>query len=516
MTEFINRVALTACRDTAHRIHFVRDGGLRSMTLAELDRQAAAVAARLRDRGVRRGDRVGVMARNRIEWVLLDLAVLKLGGVVAGFDAGRFDPATALERYGLHHIFAESAASGGQRIVDIAAVHEWTGGPELPVPFHGGYRPDDIFAIKFTSGSTGAPKGLEATTGSADDSMTSVQEMFAHGPGDNILVFFRLALLQQRYWIYSALAVGHDVTIANHEDALDVAQAVHPTVIMAVPVFFDEVKKRLEAGNHDLDVLDFRRDAIQGIFGGNVRYLWTGSAAAGRATLDFYNDCGVPLYQGYGLNETCIVSKNHPGAHRIGSAGKVLPNKTVRFDSDGMVIVGARHPVNTHYSWCAPGDNERMFLPTGEVRTHDLGYLDDDGYLYIRGRVDDVVVLSSGRNVLVPPLEARLKEHPAIHDCILYGNAKPFLTALISPAHQPADVASIQAFIDELNMTLLAEQRIHAIIIAEEKFAVDNGMLTSQFKPVRKEIARRLAPQLDAVYGPSMELHGRRNFVIEA
>ena len=195
------------------------------MTLAELDRQAASVAFRLRTRGVGRGDRVGVMSRNRIEWVLLDLAVLKLGGVVAGLDAGRFDAAIALQRYGLHHLFADDGAGDHERILRIDTVAEWTDDPPLSTPAHDGYRPEDICAIRFTSGSTGAPKGLEISTGSIDDSLTSVQEMFVHGPGDNILILHRLAALQQRYWIYSALVNGHDVTVAPHEDALPIARA---------------------------------------------------------------------------------------------------------------------------------------------------------------------------------------------------------------------------------------------------------------------------------------------------
>lgn len=515
MTEYINRVALTSSHDSAHRIHFIRDGSLESMTLAELDHQAASVAARLRDRGVGRNDRVGVMSRNRIEWVLVDLAVMKLGGVVAGLDAGRFDPTEALQRYGLKQLFIDNGPGDQERIVAIDTVNQWIGGPELATPAHDGYSPDDICKIRFTSGSTGLPKGLEVTAGSIDDSLTSVQEMFAHGPGDNILILHRLAVLQQRYWIYSALVDGHDVTLAPHEDALALAREAHPTVIMGVPVFFEEARRALEsAATVNLNDLDARRDAIQAIFGGAVRYLWTGSAPASQTLLHFYNDCGVPLYQGYGLVETCIVSKNYPGAHRIGSVGKVLPNKIVRFDEDGIVIVGARHLVNTKYSWCSPGDNEKMFLPSGEVRTRDLGYLDADGYLYIRGRIDEIIVLGNGRNVLVPPLEERVKSHPGVRECILIGMGEPFLTALISPVNSTADTASIQTFIDEMNMTLPPDQRIHGLVVSEEPFTIDNGLLSPQFKPLRKEIARRLALQIAAVY--AQDLHARRNFVVDA
>ncbi|HEY6390777.1 MAG TPA: AMP-binding protein [Bryobacteraceae bacterium] len=470
---------------------------MQSIPLAELARQATLVAHQLADSGLGRGDRIGVMANNSIEWILLDLAILKLGGVVAGFETGRFEPRAAIERYGLKRLFVDHAAEDDPRILPMDRVREWArGGAAKLLPLHDGYQPDDVCAIKFTSGSTGEPKGLEATVGSIDDSLSAVQEMFHHADGDNILVFLRLALLQQRYWIYSALAFGHDVTIANFESALSMAQLVHPTVIMAVPGFYEDVKRLVEAQSDDPPD---RYRAIQAVFGGRIRYLWTGSAPAGKATLDFFNDCGVPLFQGYGLNETCIVAKNYPGANRVGSVGKVLPNKTVRFDAAGIVIVGSRHPVNTRFSWCAPGDNERMFLPTGEVITHDVGYFDDDGYLYILGRVDDIVVLSSGRNVLVRPLEDRLKQCAGVHECVLFGDGKPFLTAVVSPMSAAVDKKDIQSFIDAMNRALLPEQRIGGLVISSERFSMENGLLTSQFKPVRKEIHRRLAAEIDAM-----------------
>jgi long-subunit acyl-CoA synthetase (AMP-forming) len=502
--DVINTISLNANTDTAHRIYFLRDGTIQSMPLAELDRQGSMVASHLHDLGIGQGDRVGVMAANCVEWVLLDLALLKLGAVVAGFDAGRFEASATIERYGLQRMFVEHATEGDPRVLGMETVREWASSTQpqtLTASTHAGYQSDDICAIKFTSGSTGAPKGMEVTVGGINDSLSSVQEMFRHGHGDNILVFLRLAQLQQRYWIYSALVFGHDITIVSLDDALPVAQAVHPTVVMGVPGFFDDVKRQLEkTADFGSDDHVGRSQAIQALFGGRIRYLWTGSAPASRATLDFYNDCGVPLYQGYGLNETCIVAKNCPEANRIGSVGRVLPNQTVRFDAQGMLIVGSRHPIIKRYTWCAPGDNERMFLPSGEVITHDLGYLDEDNYLYILGRVDDIIVLGTGRNVLVGPIEERLKDHPGVHECVLYGNGKPFLTALVSPASDAVDKASIESHLHATNATLFPEQQIRGLVIATERFSIDNGLLTSQFKPIRKEIYARLASEIEAVY----------------
>ncbi len=220
-----------------------------------------------------------------------------------------------------------------------------------------------------------------------------------------------------------------------------------------------------------------------------------------QGVLEFFNHAKVPLYEGYGLNETCIVAKNYPGSFRLGSVGKVVPNKTIRFDKDGVLIVGSRYPVNHQYLWCAPGVNEKIFLPTAEVKTYDLGHVDEDGFLYIHGRLDDVLTLDNGRNnVLVRLIEEKLREHPDVHECVLFGNGKPFLTAVISPHSNNIFSSSLDDYIKTLNETFLPEQRIHALVFAVEKFSIENGLLTSQFKPLRKNIFNRYMAELARVY----------------
>ena len=501
--DIVNRISSSSIGDEQHRIYFCRGDAIDHMSLAELERRANAVARQLSDRGVRPGDRIGVMAKNCIEWVTLDLAVLRLGGVVAGFEVGRFEAGAICRLYGLRLLFVDDSSENGSDRIALASITDWglqeTRG--CAAPFYGRYKPNDICAVKFTSGSTGIPKGLEATVGSVNDSITSVEALFGHGGRDNILVFLRLALLQQRYWIYSALAFGHDVTVTDMDRVLDVAQAVRPTVIMGVPGFFDGVKSKIENSvGYDPSDTRTRGATIQERLGSRIRYLWTGSAPASRALLDFYNGSDVPLFEGYGLNETCIVAKNHPGAFRIGSVGKLLPNKKVEFDADGIVIVGSNNPVNTRYSWCAPGDNEKMFLPDGRVKTHDLGYFDKEGYLYILGRADDIITLSSGRNVLVRSLEERLKEHPEVHECILCGTGKPFLTVLVSPAVPVVNIAELEHHIDDMNRAALPEQQIKGLVIASERFSIENDLLTSQFKPKRRDIQRLYAREIESQY----------------
>ncbi|MGV9502231.1 AMP-binding protein [Streptomyces sp. NPDC003642] len=502
VTDVVNTLALRRCTDTRHRFHHRGpDGELRSLTLAELDARAGNVARHLHALGVRARDRVGILAPNSLAWVLLDLAVIRLGAVTAGFEPGRFDPERLPRDYGLKLLFTEDGDEHSGAVRAIGAVDGWAEdfASDTPARHHDGYDPADILAIKFTSGSTGVPKGLETTVASVNSSLHEVQRIFAHGDGDNLLVFLGNWFLQQRFWIYSALAHGHDVTLARLDDALDTARRTHATVVMGVPGFYEEIRRRLEGMELPADP-GKRQEILQAEFGGRVRYLWTGSAPASRAVLEFFNDAGVPLYEGYGLNETCIVAKNHPGAFRLGSVGRVLPNKTVRFDRDGVLIVGSRHPVNHRYTWCAPGTNEKMFLPTGEVRTHDIGHLDEDGFLYIHGRVDDVVTVSSGYNVLAPLVEECLRGHPAIRDCVLYGNGEEFLTAVVSLAAPPPDPAQLSRHVARVNAELLPDQRVHAVLVAPERFSTGNGLLTGQLKPKRGAVHERYARELSQIH----------------
>lgn len=478
-----------------HRITFQRLDGTTTMTLAELYETAGRLARGLRAIGIGPGDRIGIMAANGPEWVLLDLAALRLKAVTCGFEAAKFAAEPALlDRYRLAVLFTDRPVTGAEcvrptgdvaRLVELGA----SAGP-LPVP---DYLPQDTTTIKFTSGSTGEPKGLAATVGSIDSSISAVQEMFGHTGGDNLFIFLPLSLLQQRYWIYSALRFGHDVTVSTHEAAFPGLRRAGATVVMGVPAFYETARNHIAARARRTaaaapSAADLRTAARE-MFGDRIRYLWTGSAAARPTTLRFFADIGLPIYEGYGMNETCIVAKNHPGAHREGSVGQVLPGKKVTFDANGLISVYSEHPVNWRYEYAATGESERVFAPDGAVRTGDLGYLDKDGFLFIRGRADDMVVLDNGKNIPVLPIEAFLKDSPAVEECVVCCPGQSRLVAVVSPASDPPDSAAIAAQVATANAVFGTDERISDVVIAPERFSIGNGMLTSQFKPRRRTIA---------------------------
>ncbi|NRR32706.1 AMP-binding protein [Oxalobacteraceae bacterium] len=506
----INRIAAGGQASAGHRARFFQKGQLLSVSLERLDQGAALLAARLWQAGLRRGEHVGISARNSLEWILLDLAAIKAGLVTAGFEFGRFECDAALAAtYSLRAVYAEKPCTV-DGVLDLgelvrATAAEVAGDAALETaalagqPAH--YGPRDVTTIKFTSGSTGAPKGLGATVASIDASLAAVQQLFAHGDGDNLLIFLPLSLLQQRYWVYSALVHGHDVTVASYELAFEAARQTTPTVIMGVPGFFDGVKRRVESLAQPDGTLAQRRALIESVLGSGLRYLWTGSAPANPATLDYFNDCGVPLFEGYGMNETCIVSKNYPGAHKRGSVGKLLPNKRARIDAAGVLYIGSDYPVNTRYAYAEPGASEALFMDGGEVRTGDLARIDEDGYLYILGRADDVLVLGNGKNISTRPIEEKIKAHAAVQECVIFGAGKPFLVAVVAPAAEPADHAAIQLHLKQVNAGLQPDQRVGKIHVAERGFSVEGGLLTSQYKPKRKEIYQVYETDINRLYG---------------
>jgi len=493
MDSIVNHLVSTA-PEPGHRITFARLDGDRSMDLTELYARSADVARHLRRQGIRPGDRVGILSPNRLEWVLLDLAALRLKAVTCGFESGKFDASAALlAKYDLAVLYTDriaptGAGAGADPLIrDIAELADVPATDDALGPVK--YETDDHTTIKFTSGSTGEPKGLAASVGSIDSSITAVQGLFHHTDGDDLFVFLPLSLLQQRYWIYSALVYGHDVTVSTYEAAFSALKRVRPTVVMGVPGFFETAKKQIEG--------QVRRSgaevpsAARLLFGDRIRYLWTGSAPASAAVLTFFNDtAGLPLFEGFGLNETCIVSKNHPGAHRQGSVGQVLPGKEILLDEDGVVSVRMDYPVNTRYEYATP-EAQRIFQPGGIVRTGDLGYVDEDGFLYIRGRADDVIVLDNGKKVIVRPIEERMRTSPAIEECVLFCPTQTYLVAVVSPARQPADTDVIAAHLAAANAALAKDERIRKVIVAEPGFTIDNGLLTSQYKPRRQQIFER-------------------------
>lgn len=453
---------------------------------------------------IKLGDKIGIIGTNTVEWVLIDLACIAAGIISVPFDpAVRYNIPELLDEFELPFILSNAAP-----YKNIDSVYQFeavcknqtvdAGTKIIPVQ----YQPEDVLTYKFTSGSTQRPKVIGAMKQSVDAAITYVQEIFKHNSSDKVMIFLPLHTYQQRYWIYSAILFDFDIILVPKEYVFHSITIDHPTVIMGVPFFFETIMKNFLAElDPDKPLSDelMKKEFLQQM-GGKIRYLWTGSAPVGSDTLSFFEKMEIPVFQGYGLNEICIVAKNYFGNNKTGSVGKLLPGKEAKFDENNQLLIKSKYPVNNSYYKAQKEDNDATFLADGYVATGDLGYLDEEGYLYINGRIKELIVLANGVKIHPAPVEKKIETSPLIKHCVVYGDGHPYLVALIVPAVADTDHSTIKAEIAKVNELLKPHERVCNFLIAGEEFGSDTTRLSAQNKILRNGIIKDYAVKLEKLY----------------
>ncbi|MEO8109090.1 MAG: AMP-binding protein [Ginsengibacter sp.] len=455
------------------------------------------------EKDLKPGDHVGILGTNGHGWVVIDLACIAYGITTIPLDpAIEYNVDEILEEFEMPFLLSNlEAYKGHASVYSFEEVCNHTVNDEIVInPFQ--YKPEDVLTYKFTSGSTQKPKVIGAMKQSVDAAITFVQEIMQHGKGDRVMIFLPLHTYQQRYWIYSAILFDFDIILIPKEYVFYSLQTTRPTVIMGVPFFFETVMKNFLAEMEDEEAMneDDLKKAFQQQLGGKIRYLWTGSAPLGKDTLAFYEKMEVPLYQGYGMNEVCIVSKNYSGKNRRESVGKLLPGKKIKFDENNQLLVKSDYPVNYSYYKAEAEDNTATFLDDGYVATGDLGYLDEDGYLYINGRIKELIVLANAIKVHPSIVEKKMETSSHIKHCIVYGDDHPYLVALLVPESLGTDKADIKKEVARINEMLKPYERVCNFYIVPEDFSGKSNRLSAQNKLLRKNIINDYKEELEKLY----------------
>jgi long-chain acyl-CoA synthetase len=260
-------------------------------------------------------------------------------------------------------------------------------------------------------------------------------------------------------------------------------------------------------------------------FGGRLRFSVSGSAALAREVAEFVDALGIAVYEGYGLTEASpVVTANCPDATRIGTVGKALPRVRVEIDlvatgdaKNGEIVVYGDNVMRGYHHRAE--EERQMLQPDGGLRTGDMGFVDEDGYLHITGRIKEQYKLENGKYVVPSPLEEDLKLSPFIANVLLFGLNRPFNVALVV-----LDEAAVQRWAREKNLELkdvtrdgavkeLIEKELaargqsfrgyekpRAFALITEDFTVENGLLTPSLKVRRKLVLDRYLPSLEALY----------------
>jgi long-chain acyl-CoA synthetase len=464
------------------------------------------------------GCRIGILGTSCYEYVLIDLACVVTGVLTVPLDLNiLYDSSETIETFKLD-LLITNINRYSENSAKVKTFLEVCSGNQVVKDFNSWrYKEDEIFTVIFSSGTKGIPKASSVHVKCFADQFTHAIEMYAIDEQDKMLVFLPLHIYLERCYIYLAILKGFNIVVADPNFIIKVLKHDQITFTVGVPFFFESMQNLFLAQVEHNDELRYKYEQFlanksanrnndvfipfKNFWGGSIRFLLTGSAPCKRSVLEFYHNMGVPLYEGYGMSELAgMIALNYPENVRLGSVGKIFPGKKVTLDENGQILVAGEFVVNRGYLNQPEPQNRSVFLEDGWVATGDTGYFDEEGYLYLTGRINDVIVLSNGKKVYPDFIESKFYSADFIKDCVVLGNNKPGLSALIVPKYADIDQFKLQELIRQINSELPKDEKIAHYQVINDPFTAENGMLTSNFKVNRSVINKKYSDLIKCMY----------------
>ncbi|WP_367321459.1 long-chain fatty acid--CoA ligase [Streptomyces sp. HUAS ZL42] len=430
--------------------------------------------------------------------------------------------------------------------------------------------PDTLATLIYTSGTTGRPKGCALTHGNffaeVDNAIELLYPIFKARSSEevSVLLFLPMSHVFGRMvaiaCIRARVRLGHAPSL-KAEDLLPDLASFRPTCLLAIPYMlekiFNSARAKAEAGGRlstfdraasvaqrygeavearatgtgsgpsaalraaraFYDPLVYRR--IRNAMGGRVRHAICGGSPLGRRLAAFYAGAGIEIYEGYGLTEVTGASTvTPPQKPRLGTVGWPLPGTKIRIAADGEILIAGDHVLRGYWDPAAGGVVPAA--PDGWLATGDIGELDDEGYLTITGRKKEMLITAGGKSVAPAPLENWLRSHPLISQCMLVGDARPYVAALITldmdgithwrqmngkhpvPAELLVDDdelrSVLQRAVDEANKMVSRPESIRGFVVLPVDFTEVSGHLTPSMKLRREAVMRDFEQEIEELY----------------
>lgn len=419
--------------------------------------------------------------------------------------------------------------------------------------------PDDLATLIYTSGTTGKPKGVMLTHRNLCSNVAACRDILPFRPGEVSISFLPLSHVLERMVTYVYVEVGLGIAMVRRiERVPDALTEIKPHVFVTVPRLlsrvYDAVSDQVHArkgvagalarrafgwaaASSDAMISGSRPKGLLGMgwkladktilskvrdkLGGRLRFIVSGGAALPAHVNRFFWAAGIEVYEGYGLTETSpVISANTPGSVQVGSVGKAISGVEVRVTDDGEVI--CRGPNVMKGYWNLSQESEEV-LRGGWFYTGDLGEFDESGFLTLKGRKKEILVLSTGKNVAPRAIEETLEQSPFITRVIAVGDEKPSVGVLVVPNEEQVrlwaadegielpeagDLTShdsvrqlIESEIRRLQSNLAIFEKVRKFEFLQDDLTEENGLLTPTQKVRRGELTKRYEDLIENMYG---------------
>jgi long-chain acyl-CoA synthetase len=522
----------------------VRGAEFVSVSAAELLEQVTRARAFLRQAGVQPGDRCALLGANSIRWVAIDLAIMAERAVVVPLYA-RQAPAelAGMVRDATPRLLVASEAALGE-----AVAQEW---PEAPqrvtfdemlqrIPAGQGIaepprarQSDDLVTIIYTSGTSGEPKGVCLSVQNLDHMLgctTGWMDRLGDGHREPLRVFQYLPFNFAASWIVMMSCLTRETVLTLSTDLNKLADEIRlsgPNYFFNVPTLLERVKRGVEEalakrpsvlqsiykkgraawlkrenGESGGDLWLFAAQKlifaqIRARFGSNLRGLVCGSAPLAPETQEFFAMLGIPIWQVYGLTETCgICTMDDPRvASEPGRVGQAIPGIEMKAGENDEILV--RGPNIFPGYWGRPEETAQA-LRDGWFHSGDQGEVNSRGNWRISGRIKNLLVLNSGHKIAPEPIEDKIARRLAgVQQVVVVGNGRGYLCALVTGA---VEKDAAQSAMDAVNAELPHYRQVRNFAILAEAFTPENGLLTANGKLKRDAINSKYSGEIELMY----------------
>jgi long-chain acyl-CoA synthetase len=522
----------------------IRGTEFASVSGAELLDQVARARAYLRGAGLRSGDRCALLGPNSIPWATIDLALMAEGVVVVPLYS-RQAPAelAAMMKDCTPRLLIASDAAIGESVA-----HVWPEAPPRatfdeilqPVPSQEGIagppnprQGKDLVTIIYTSGTSGEPKGVCLGTKNLDHMLactTGWMDRLDENTREPLRVFQYLPFNFAASWIVMMSCLTRETVLTLSTDLNKLADEIRlsaPNYFFNVPTLLERVKRGVEEN------ISKRASILQSIykkgraawqkqnegesgggfwlfaaqklifgkirerFGSNLRGLVCGSAPLAPETQDFFAMLGIPIWQVYGLTETCgICTMDDPHIpSEPGRVGQSVPGVEMKTGENDEILVSGPNIFPGY--WNRPEETARV-LENGWFHTGDQGEVNSRGNWRISGRIKNLIILNSGHNIAPEPIEEKIAQQLAgAQQVVMVGNGRGYLCALVTGA---VDSNSVQSALDVVNSELPHYRQVRNFLILQEVFTPENALLTANGKLKRDAINKRFRQEIDQIY----------------